>query len=400
MNLSFLIQPMLWFLGLILLCCQRPNMQLDDNNYVNVNSNVFDLNLKHYSTDEIRLSDICDSLDYVFLQSTDSNFIGAINLIRVSANFIIVVDKMTLKVQVFDRQGKYLFELAKRGKGPGEYLMVNDLIIDESHNCVYLNAGNQKTLKYSLDNKFLEDINLDVGPRYISKYNDGLVAIVLCPNTKRFSGYTISFLGYDGNIKKQALQHDISNFTGTEPASYSSVYQLGDTVYLWESYFDTIFGITNNGQVIPKWTFKYGQGQITQNQLKSQESVREVSQTGFINQSFLETHNYVFVSGLNEGSKVHLILDKDKRKYINLDYADGLSGIFILNDIDGVINYWPRFSVGSDLSLMVADPVDFKNAFERAYLNPLFKSRLEKYRISESALSEFDNPILVFVKHK
>jgi hypothetical protein len=97
---------------------------------------------------------------------------------------------------------------------------------------------------------------------------------------------------------------------------------------------------------------------------------------------------------------VHLILDKDKRKYINLDYADGLSGIFILNDIDGVINYWPRFSVGSDLSLMVADPVDFKNAFERAYLNPLFKSRLEKYRISESALSEFDNPILVFVKHK
>jgi hypothetical protein len=346
------------------------------------------------------LSEICDKINYIFLETKELNFIGRILFLKKSPNYLILVDGTTRKVQAFDENGKYLFEIAKQGKGPGEYQRVDDLVIDEPNHCVYLSAGNAQILKYSLDNKYLGTITLDVGPRYISTFAEGFIAIVKCPNTLRFSGYTFNFLGYDGKLKRQELRHDISNFTGKEPLSYSSTFHIGDTLYLWESYFDTIYGVTKKGHVVPKWTFNYGKEQITQKQLQSVKTVNEVIQTGFINQTFTETTKTVFVSAVNAGYEVHMILNKEKHEYLKLTNSNGLNNFLIINDIDGIVDFWPSYSTGSDETMMVIEPKYFKMAFEQAKLKHLNNKLIADYGERVDRLGEFDNPILFFVKHK
>jgi len=360
--------------------------------------NEVDLDIRKFSERDFFLSETCDSLEYVFLETCDSNFIGKISTIKISSNFIILVDGITNKVHAFKRNGKYLFEIARKGKGPGEYLQVDDLVIDEQQQCVYLSAGMKKVLKYSLDNKFLETINLDVGPRFLSIYTEGLVSIVKCPLTLNYNHCTFNFLGVDGKIKAQKIQHEISSFTGNEPLTYSSLYTVNDTLCFWEGYFNEIYGLTKRGEVIHRWTLSYPPDKISQKSMRSLESFSKAVKTGFTIVSFFESSRHFFVGALENGKRVHLVIDKLRKHNIRIQSTT--SGNLILNNIDGIANFWPTYFPGSNMSMMVIEPNNFKANFNRARLLPLEAQKLSIYYNKVRDLHEFDNPILCIANYK
>jgi hypothetical protein len=362
----------------------------------------FDLNISNYSHGEVRLSSVCDSIEYVFLETTDSNYIGDIDYVKISTKYIVLADNLTNKIHAFKRNGDYLGEISRRGKGPGEFLKVDDLIIDEINNCVYLSAGRQLIQKFSLTNKYLGTISLEVGPRFISLYQNGIVGIVKCPNTRRFSGFTFNFMNEQGKITDQKLKHDITGFSGKEPLSYSTLYTLNDTLHFWEAYFDTIYCMPKNGKVIPKWCFTRGntKTKFNQDQLKSIPAIDNTIRNGFLLQSFIESPNNVFVSAMNFAKLVHIVYDKDRNEYFLLTDDKGANNYFLKNDLDGIINYWPKFSCASNTTLMVVEPSIFIKSFQQVEKEGKNLKIIQKYFKQVNNLKEFDNPILCIVKHK
>ena len=378
-------------------CKNREKYKKDTPNKSNIS--VFDLNLNRYIEREFKLSETCDSTEYVVLETSESNYIGRIKVIKISSNYIILTDDITRKVHVFNRAGEYLFEMGKQGKGPGEYIQVDDLLIDEDNHCVLLKSG-KGVLKYSLDNQYLEYVKFEVFPRFITANENGFVSIILGPSTIAYKGYTFNFLDENGKLVGQKVRHDLTDFTGEEPIAFKSLYNTSDTLCLWEAYFDTIYGLTNEGQIIPRWTFNYGQHQITKQDLRNLLSPDRSREPYFCMRSFYETPKHIFVQAHNLGRPANLLLDKENNEYIIPVSENEYGAGQIINDLDKIINYWPSFYPASNTTLMEIEPVFFKKAFGQSEQNPIKRRISHKYSQQIQSLNQFSNPVLCIINHK
>ncbi len=86
--------------------------------------------------EDINLSDIVDSVKYIKLQ-TDSNCVmGRVKEIIIKEKYIYALDVSQGIIFVFDKKGKYISKLDKRGKGPGEYLNLGPFFVDDNEEFV------------------------------------------------------------------------------------------------------------------------------------------------------------------------------------------------------------------------------------------------------------------------
>ncbi len=96
-----------------------------------------------------------EQIEVIALQTTDQSFIGKISDIHITQDKIFVTDEMSNKICVFDRQGKYLSQINRIGRGPGEYLrIVASEVVNDSTVVVYDNLS-QKLYYYQPDGTFV-----------------------------------------------------------------------------------------------------------------------------------------------------------------------------------------------------------------------------------------------------
>jgi hypothetical protein len=98
-----------------------------------------------------KVSDLTDSLRYVELKTPRSLPIGVVTNIVISDEYIFVASKRD--VYQFNLQGDYVRQIGHRGKGPGEYLTVTDILIDENRKRIDIFSVNTQ-YSYSFDGKF------------------------------------------------------------------------------------------------------------------------------------------------------------------------------------------------------------------------------------------------------
>jgi hypothetical protein len=123
--------------------------------------------LKHQDT--IYTSSFFTNVRTVILEDHDDALIGEIQWIQAFDNYILIFDfAIAKKLFVFDKNGKFLRQIGKTGRGTGEYIQVIDFCIDTERREIYLlDEGSRKVLKYNLDTgEYISSINLpknDIG---------------------------------------------------------------------------------------------------------------------------------------------------------------------------------------------------------------------------------------------
>jgi hypothetical protein len=116
----------------------------------------------------------------VILEDHDDALIGEIQYIQVFDDYILIFDFfIAKKLFVFDKNGKFLRQIGKTGRGPGEYIQIIDFCIDPERREIYLlDTGTRKALKYNLDTgEYISSIDLpknDVSPYLIAFAYDKL----------------------------------------------------------------------------------------------------------------------------------------------------------------------------------------------------------------------------------
>ena len=110
---------------------------------------------------DINISDICDTLMYIPLETTDESLLKSVNWIKMSKTRIYVADN-NIGLKVFSLKGKFLFKIADKGKGPGEFGEFTSFDINEKDEILVNDNRNQKLIFYSNNGAFLKEVRTGV----------------------------------------------------------------------------------------------------------------------------------------------------------------------------------------------------------------------------------------------
>ncbi len=103
-----------------------------------------------------------EPLKYVCLELNKNNVIAYISKAKIFDNSIYILDtKGQKKVVKFDMGGHYINSYGSLGKGPGEYLMVDDFDIDNNGQVFIYSRHARKLYIYNQSGKFIKNYNFD-----------------------------------------------------------------------------------------------------------------------------------------------------------------------------------------------------------------------------------------------
>jgi len=169
--------------------------------YSNVTRIQYDKNAENV----VVIDQIVDRCSFVRLETHNSNLIGRIDQLLLCDTFIVIVDKRIAKsIFVFNYDGKFLNRISRLGNGPGEYLLINHVAINDNNEvCILDNIKGRVSL-------------FDISGKYISSHD------------LPFKSAKMEFLGND-NILFDV--QDCSPISGNKKLIEKSCYVLTDSKF-------------------------------------------------------------------------------------------------------------------------------------------------------------------------
>ena len=223
--------------------------------------------LKEYN---INISNVSDSLQSVIksytilrLDNQPDAYVPFISKYILTDQYLIFKNESKQSIIIYDKSGKYINSISKKGRGPGEYLYISDFMFDEKTREITI-CDNDRLKKYSFNGNFISEQKFDSRISKILRMDNGnLVAEKSLPTDNPQTNYHLRILtneldvlnkrlpiipsggpgfGLEGQTYRTALNKDYAYFF-----SYT-----GDTIY---HIFDTI--------IKPVYVLKYDRPIIT-----------------------------------------------------------------------------------------------------------------------------------------
>lgn len=367
-------------------------------------SDHWEINPQKISEEIFTLSDIADDIMYIPFDSKIS--IASIYSIEINDKAIYLSTKNAGIIQL-DRRGSFIRTIAKKGRGPGEYLYGHDFVVDESSGRLYV-IDKGKVKVYSAEGIWIYDISIE---KYISGTAEDI---------EYFDKYLfIPDYGNYGELKYNWIVIDtIGNLISTKEKKYKpdgyvepgGCYKFHNKLYYYNTINDTIFSISPNLNVDIAYLFSDG------NHRWPKEGFNIESTTGsellkiFRLLQMFESKYFIFMAYSFRGRTAFLMTEKSTKKTYQA-YREKKVGLVnsipnIINDLDGGmpltnLNYYSEnkqefiYTLVQPFNLKLYITGDeFKNSTPK-YL----KKKKELIKLANS-LNENDNPVLMLVKLK
>lgn len=108
---------------------------------------------------DIFLKDYVSSIEYIGLETTEESLIAEVSKIYFEDNNIIIFDYKSSQVFFFDKEGKFLRKILKKGKAKDEYLAIATGLYDAINKQIIIYDNIQyKLLYYDVKGEFIRDI--------------------------------------------------------------------------------------------------------------------------------------------------------------------------------------------------------------------------------------------------
>lgn len=120
---------LLAILSFSIISCQHNQSKKDD---------ALNINLSNPTKIDLNMSTFVSDIQYIPLETTDENLIGNINQLLLTDDKIIVVDQKTASIFFFNHKGEYLYKIANKGVGPGQYTQIDGVAINHKKEEIYV----------------------------------------------------------------------------------------------------------------------------------------------------------------------------------------------------------------------------------------------------------------------
>jgi hypothetical protein len=383
-------------------------------------------NIKNFKP--FKLSDLDCELEYIVLETISDAILMDIRFVDIYDDYILISD--TDKCLLFDRSGKFIEKIGSQGRGPGENRAFTQAKIFKD--IILLPDGLSNVMNiFNLNGEFINTLK-SPGQFHVLNSNSWMPVtdttfLVHIPNIIGNEENRVVLIDSNGEIlQKYANTTFYTN--GDDKGIFlipATFYKHNDNIYFKQLLNDTIWKLSD-GYLNPKYIFDLGKYGISlEDYALSWKLFREKLADGITIENIFETRDYIFFimnfwrnypftfykdsphtpSGISHYPIIGLLNKVDDNVFLvapsNVDHQIEPNGI--KNDIDGGINFMPRYAVSDtlivswfdtyQLKMYIASEV-FKNSTSKY---PEKKKELEKLAAS---LDENDNPVLMLVKLK
>lgn len=306
-----------------------------------------------HNSDTIRLKtgSISNSLDIssrikeikiIPLNEKDGMHIGDVDKILIHNNNYVIVDKQTAKnVLVFNDKGDFKKELVSMGRGPGEVMQINDVWKNEDGGIDIYDFATKKVVKFNSNYSYEESIYT---PRDLIFQNifplPGSETYVAyagynIPNPKyNDKNHQVTWLSEVLKPKAYALEYDTKLSNVLVYNSPSSFTRFKDSLRFFRYYDNSIYNVSEDGQISKRYVLDYGSKQFPQDfessiflpnaKLLKESDHRDVARVNslfegyfFFTGLWFETQKYtMFETGLQDGENFITLYDKSKKEIV------------------------------------------------------------------------------------
>lgn len=304
---------------------------------------------------EIKLSEIINDFQIIPLETKQECSISN-TWINFSKDFIFVGTQNypgAAKLYRFDKNGLFLNELGKAGRGPGEHLgsLINVIRSYEDNNCVLVkwgdSFGEKKPQIFRYDGSLLYEIHQPFEIRNIERWSDSIWF-----STGAFAGdikspvdsFAIIFYNNNGEVLKQIPRREYlpKNSKGYYPSPWNpSLYRFDDQWRLYMQGNDTVFKLLDM-KLIPTAVLIPDQNALKFNKSIPPEELvgkytlgilTETSYNLFINKEItiktdIKEYQPGRWGGSSSGRHQLIIVDKSSKKAINANLTDDIFKLF------------------------------------------------------------------------
>ena len=419
------------FINVLTSFCQRK--KIDNIPLIDISSNVKKMG-------KISLNQFTGNIRYVPLETNTNSLLSWTyqNFTDFTDEYILYSDgKICI---LFDNGGHFIRQIGSRGRGPGEYTGINNVIL-KSHKIYIHDFFSDDIIEYNLDGGFQN--------RYKSGFTAGRYRLedaiiindsMIFGNIENRTGHEeykaliINKSGYIINYYKNYIFFNLEKgVPSAKSPGYAIYYKYRNRIYFKEFLNDTLFLLNKKYQLEPVICFKLGK--YKEPLYDRGKSWSQIDLSSYINlDKIFPIENYLILAcNFNKyfpakrltPETLSLPGTEDYTQWYNskkmLGIYDQRSGNLVFseptstnnhlfttgfyNDIDAGPRFFPDMIVNDSTMVMKIkfdyfvehmESVDFKSS------NPMFpdrKKRLE-YFIDSLKKTGFDNPVLMFVTYR
>jgi hypothetical protein len=385
-------QKLLAGLLLMILACNQncrtdqKSMNKDDGNYLGVIhlDNAYKKNIPSR-----KLSSIARSVKYIELEDEVTSLLIHPSIISDYDSTILIKDNSSCLYK-FDKRGKLIWKIDKKGKGPGEYVQIYGVCVDDDNKLYILDNNQRKIVSYGcLRGGFINEIDIPLSSGSFALNNQGFV--LWNPPWSFINQdkcYFLTFIDKNGNILHQIERRgNDNNFRGGLLTS-AAFYRLGGDLYIKDTYNDTVYKIDSDYSLAVHAVISSGKYKITR-RISEDVFLREKYKNDYISQLlFLESERYIFFS-FYIGNFYLVVYDKRSGSFVNKISGKNNDYAAFENDMDKGPPFAPIFIDGNRLYSIIPPSV-------------FLEYRSSDERISEicNHINENSNPVVMIVELK
>ncbi len=358
---------------------------------------------------KVNVSEVFSSVDFIKLETAKEGLLSWPAEIQIVDDYLIIFDG-TRKIYVYTKDGKFVRQIGRFGRGPGEYVQLADVIVDKQNHLIEIYEDfTRRILVYDFNGKFLRTntgfVASSIGKDnkgnylYFSEYyglhgkdvKEPLDTEVLLADAK---GNTLSTFKNDfipwGKFQAAANASCIKEFGGElffNPQRSCTIYKLADLSL--KPCYQVDFG----DKSVPKKYLSEGP-ELTQETYKTLQSQYITEITGF-EQTDKNIH-FKFHIG-----KViyHGFYNKEKAKSIVVSKSS------FVNDL-AFVNFYSAIGTVENKLIGYVPAIDFKKQMDD-YLSKLSVEKVAEFKSSNPKLYDIyqnttidDNPIITIYSFK
>ena len=253
------------------------------------------------------LSSLIESYEIIQLDRIPDAYIAYPGRAIYTDSLILIKNESNQNIVIFDNHGKYINAIAKRGRGPKEYLYITDFTFNAGDKTVSI-YDNVKVKKYSLDGEYISESNLGFNPKNVIKLGqDYSIIEKTMPSGDSISDFYVRLV--NGNLETIDARCPLKPLSGPGFGIEGQIYRTsinGDHAYFFSYTGDTVYYIDHNS-IKPAFAFKYKRDIITitngtrEYDVDPSEALRQLNyfETGDLNLLFYYFKNEAYCFAFN-----------------------------------------------------------------------------------------------------
>lgn len=323
----------------IIISCSESNKKKQETVIVDKLPYYIELESSFDNFKKVNLSEIADSIEYVTIETSPQCLIRYARHIKLTSKFIFISDFEGL--YKFNRKGKFMCKIGRKGNGPGEYINVRTFTIDETNELVFVADNGKKQIEiFNFNGDFIKSVNLDLDLQDIAIYDNSTFAYSVVCSGAEVNQYNLMLIDHNtGEVKNK--YKDFYNIKGMHFFDFTTLTKHKEQLYFNDTFCDTMFVIDQKRDQIPYCIFHFGKYQIIDTHLK-------MAKVSFVQRIILTGHNILFIyaSPVKDNFMRMAVYNKHTNQFANVTPVEdqtfkGFSGFY--NDFDGIVHFWPKF---------------------------------------------------------